>query len=70
MNVLPVLMKHLRLQGIIVGSRAMFEAMNRAIEATGLRPIVDGKSFAFTETREAITYMASAGHFGKIVLHL
>jgi NADPH:quinone reductase-like Zn-dependent oxidoreductase len=69
MNVLPVLMRHLRLQGIIVGSRTMFEAMNRAIEATGLRPIVDEKSFAFTDAREAITYMASGGHFGKITLH-
>ncbi len=69
MNVLPVLMRHLRLQGIIVGSRTTFEAMNRAIEATGLRPVVDAKSFAFAEAREAITYMGSGGHFGKIVVH-
>jgi NADPH:quinone reductase-like Zn-dependent oxidoreductase len=69
MNVLPVLMRHVRLQGIIVGSRALFEAMNRAIEATGLRPVIDAKSFAFTETREAIAHMGMAGHFGKIVVH-
>jgi len=69
MNVIPVLMRNLRLQGIIVGSRAMFEAMNRAIEATGIRPVVDEKSFAFAEVREALAYMGSGGHFGKIVVH-
>lgn len=67
-NVLPVLMRHIRLQGIIVGSRAMFEAMNRAIEATGLCPVVDDKTFSFAEVKEALTYMSTAGHFGKIVV--
>jgi NADPH:quinone reductase-like Zn-dependent oxidoreductase len=69
MNVLPVLMRHVRLQGIIVGSRAMFETMNRAIDASGLRPVVDEKTFSFAEAKEALTYMSTAGHFGKIVIH-
>ncbi|MDI1447079.1 NAD(P)-dependent alcohol dehydrogenase [Polyangium sp. 6x1] len=68
MSVLPILMKHLRLQGIMVGSRAMFEAMNRAIEAGALRPVIDDKTFSFGEAREALTYMETGGHFGKIVL--
>lgn len=68
-NVLPVLMRHVRLQGIIVGSRTMFEAMNRAIESTGLRPVVDDKQFSFTQAREALEYMGAAGHFGKIVVN-
>src|SRR4029079_5850582 len=29
-NPMPILMKNIRVQGIYVGSRAMFEAMNRA----------------------------------------
>lgn len=67
-NVLPVLMKQLRLQGIMVGSRSMFEAMNRAIAVNALRPVVDAKTFAFGEARAALEYMASGEHFGKIVL--
>jgi NADPH:quinone reductase-like Zn-dependent oxidoreductase len=69
MNVLPVLMRHVRLQGIIVGSRTMFEAMNRAIEATNLHPVIDAKSFSFAEAKQALEYMNTAGHFGKIVVH-
>ena len=34
-NPMPILMKNIRVQGIFVGSRAMFEAMNRAIEVAG-----------------------------------
>ena len=37
----PLLMKNIRLQGIYVGSRAMFEAMNRAIALHKLRPVID-----------------------------
>ena len=40
-NPLPVLMKSIRVQGIFVGSRSMFEAMNRAIAASQLHPLVD-----------------------------
>nr|WP_153823314.1 NAD(P)-dependent alcohol dehydrogenase [Polyangium spumosum] len=68
MNVLPILMKHLRLQGIMVGSRVMFEAMTRAIDASELRPVIDERTFSFGEAREALAYMESGGHFGKIVL--
>jgi NADPH:quinone reductase-like Zn-dependent oxidoreductase len=66
-NPVSVLMKSLRLQGIFVGSRAMFEAMNRAIEVSQLRPIVD-RTFKFAELREALAYMESGSHFGKIVM--
>lgn len=67
-NVLPVLMRHIRLQGVIVGSRAMFEAMNRAIEVRKIRPVIDAKTFSFAEAREALQYMSTGGHFGKIVV--
>jgi len=68
MNVLPILMKNLKLQGIMVGSRAMFEAMNRAITASEMRPVIDARTFSFGEAREALAYMESGGHFGKIVI--
>ena len=37
----PAMVKGLCLQAIIVGSRAMFEDMNRAIGASGMKPVID-----------------------------
>ncbi len=66
-NPIPILMKNVRVQGIFVGSRAMFEALNRAVALQQLRPVVD-KTFAFTEIAAALRHMESAAHFGKICL--
>lgn len=63
----PVLRKGLRLQGIYVGSREMFEAMNKALAVHRTRPVID-RIFSFAETRAALKYMESAAHFGKIVI--
>ena len=62
-----VMRKSIRLQGIYVGSREMFEAMNRAIAAGGLKPVVD-RRFGFDEARAAYHHMQGGGHFGKIVI--
>ena len=64
-----VMRKSIRLQGIYVGSRAMFENMNRAIAAGGLKPVIDA-SFGFDEARAAYHRMQGAGHFGKIVISI
>jgi NADPH:quinone reductase-like Zn-dependent oxidoreductase len=45
----------------------MFEEMNGAIEANGVKPVI-GKTFAFAEAREALRYMENGSHFGKIVI--
>jgi NADPH:quinone reductase-like Zn-dependent oxidoreductase len=66
-NPMPILMKNVRVQGIFVGSREMFEAMNRAIAANQLRPIVD-RVFSFDEAVQAFRHMESAAHFGKICI--
>lgn len=66
-NPLPILMKHVRVQGIFVGSREMFEAMNRAIALHQMRPIVD-RVFGFGELRAALEYLESGAHFGKVCL--
>jgi NADPH:quinone reductase-like Zn-dependent oxidoreductase len=63
----PILHKQLRVQGIYVGSRAMFEQMNAVITKAELRPVID-HVFAFDQTREAFLHMQSASHFGKIVI--
>jgi len=65
----PILHKQLRVQGIYVGSRAMFEQMNSAIAKAGLHPVID-KVFEFAQAAEAFTHMESASHFGKIVIRV
>ena len=66
-NLMPVLMNGLRVQGIFVGSRQMFERMNAALALHELRPVVD-KVFSFGEAPEAYRMMASGAHFGKIAI--
>ena len=66
-NTTLILMKGIRVQGIFVGSRVMFEAMNRAIALNKLKPVID-RTFSFNETREAFRFMESGAHFGKIAI--
>jgi NADPH:quinone reductase-like Zn-dependent oxidoreductase len=68
-NLLPILMKHVRVQGIFVGSRSMFEAMNRAIEASHLQPVID-RVFPFEEAVAAFEHLESGAHFGKVVIQV
>ena len=63
----PIFMKALRLIGVFVGSREMFEEMNRAIEESRMRPVID-RTFAFEEARDALKFMKEDSHFGKIVI--
>ncbi|PZX18301.1 NADPH:quinone reductase-like Zn-dependent oxidoreductase [Palleronia aestuarii] len=58
-----------RLQGLIVGSHAMQRDMVRAMEVTGIRPVID-RSFALEEIADAFRHEESGGHFGKIVLEI
>jgi NADPH:quinone reductase-like Zn-dependent oxidoreductase len=67
LTITPILHKMLNIRGIYVGSRQQFLEMNRAIEQTRLRPIID-RVFSFGEAREAFTTMENASHFGKIVI--
>jgi NADPH:quinone reductase-like Zn-dependent oxidoreductase len=64
-----LLAKSVALQGIYVGSREMFEAMNRAIAQAQLKPVID-RAFPFTEARVAYDYLQSGSHFGKVVIRL
>ena len=66
-NPMPILRKSIRLNGIYVGSRAMFLDMNAASEAGGLKPVID-RRFAFADAPAAYRCMEAAGHFGKIVI--
>jgi NADPH:quinone reductase-like Zn-dependent oxidoreductase len=64
-----ILMRLVRVEGMLVGSRASFEALNRAVALHGLRPVID-RTFSLAEVRAAFEHMASGSHFGKIVIRL
>lgn len=66
-NPTAIMRASVNVQGIYVGSRAMFEDMNRAIAAHGMRPVID-RVFAFAEARAAYAHLQSASHFGKVVI--
>ncbi|WP_328616478.1 NAD(P)-dependent alcohol dehydrogenase [Amycolatopsis sp. NBC_00355] len=62
-----VLVKQLTLRGLTNASRETFQTMNRAIEQTGLRPVID-RRFAFDDVAAAFKHLESGAHVGKVVL--
>jgi NADPH:quinone reductase-like Zn-dependent oxidoreductase len=66
-NPVPVLMKAVRLQGVFVGSRAQFEAMNAIISQKQIRPIID-RTFPLADAPAAFRHLESGSHFGKVVV--
>jgi NADPH:quinone reductase-like Zn-dependent oxidoreductase len=63
LNLVPVILNHVRLNGIFVGSREMFEELLR----TPIRPVID-RTFPFADAIEAYKYLQSGKHVGKVVL--
>ncbi|MEO6339372.1 MAG: NAD(P)-dependent alcohol dehydrogenase [Caulobacteraceae bacterium] len=55
------------LHGVFVGNRVMFEQLNRAIETSRIKPVID-KVFPFERAADAFAYQGSGSHFGKIVI--
>ena len=52
---------------IKVGSRDDFETMNRAIDFHKVKPVID-RQFSFEQLPEALSYLESGKHFGKIAI--
>jgi len=64
---LPILGGGVIVRGLFVGSRAMFEDMNRAIALHGIVPVID-RVFAFEEAPAAYRALKAATHVGKVVI--
>lgn len=62
-----IVTRHIRLQGITVGSRDDFEAMLRAIADHRLKPAID-RVFPFDDLRPALDYLATGRHIGKVCI--
>ncbi len=68
-NVAAIFSSAAVIHGVNVGSREHFESMTRAIEANGIKPVID-KSFTLDQSREAFAMMKAGAHFGKIAVTL
>jgi NADPH:quinone reductase-like Zn-dependent oxidoreductase len=55
------------IEAIMVGNRAGFEALNRAIAQHELRPVID-TVFPFEQADDAFSYFNDRRHFGKVVI--
>jgi NADPH:quinone reductase-like Zn-dependent oxidoreductase len=69
LDLIPLFMRRIRLEGILVGSRRSFEALNRAIVEHRIRPVVD-RTFSMIETRAAIDHLTTGGHLGKVCIRV
>ena len=68
-NTAAIFNRAIRIAGIYVGSRRMFEALNRALEARAIRPVIDA-TFAFEDAPRAYEHLESGRHFGKVVIRV
>ncbi|KAH9810497.1 zinc-type alcohol dehydrogenase-like protein [Teratosphaeria destructans] len=57
-------------RGVLVGSRLQFEAMNKAIEANNIKPVVDQRVFKLEEAKDAYHYQWDQKHFGKVCISI
>lgn len=69
LNIIPAFMKQVRIQGMLVGSRDDFEAMNRAVSLHRLHPAVS-QVFELEEAPQALQSMQRGDHFGKICIRI
>lgn len=69
LNLIPVFMRGVRIQGILVGNRENVEAMSEAITDSHMRPVVD-QVLPWTEARQAFERLGAGRHLGKICLRI
>ncbi len=65
----PILMRDIRVQGVFVGSRASFLAFLALVNRHSLKPQID-RVFPLEGARAAFEYAASGQQFGKVVVSL
>jgi NADPH:quinone reductase-like Zn-dependent oxidoreductase len=66
-SMVPVVMREIRIQGLLVGARSAYEQFFAHTAATKLTPVID-RTFPFEDFRAAFEHLESGTHFGKICL--
>ena len=64
-----VVRRNATLKGIFNGPRDRFEEMCAFYAEHGIRPPID-RVFPFEKAKEALEYLASGAHFGKVVVRI
>jgi NADPH:quinone reductase-like Zn-dependent oxidoreductase len=64
---ISILLGGVTVRGVEVGSRAMFEEMNRAIMQSCITPMID-RRFLFDQLPEALQYLERGDHVGKVTI--
>jgi NADPH:quinone reductase-like Zn-dependent oxidoreductase len=65
----PVLMNNIRIQGVFTGSKEVFLALNRVLTHSRIKPVID-KVFDFKDATNALAYLESGQHFGKVCIKM
>jgi len=65
-----VVTRNVRLQGVTVGSREIFQHMLWAMDYHRTKPVLDEHRFSFEDLGEALLRLPRGEHFGKIVCEL
>jgi NADPH:quinone reductase-like Zn-dependent oxidoreductase len=68
-NFSSILGKNLVLRGITAGNRKMLADLVRAVDATGMVPVID-RVFEFSQAPNAYAYLQSAAHIGKVLIQM
>jgi NADPH:quinone reductase-like Zn-dependent oxidoreductase len=68
-NPTPILRRTVTLRGIYVGSRQMFEALNRTVALHHIKPVID-RVFPFDKVTDAYRHLTGRGHVGKVVIRI
>ncbi|MCD9573681.1 zinc-dependent alcohol dehydrogenase family protein [Flavobacterium soyae] len=68
LDLMNVIFKRTRVQGIAVGHLKAFEEMNKAFDKYNIKPVIE-KIYSFEEAIEAYQHLAK-GAFGKIVIKI
>jgi NADPH:quinone reductase-like Zn-dependent oxidoreductase len=69
LNLVSLFMQQVRLQGMLVGDRASFQALNSLVETRNIRPVID-RTFPWTDAGQALEYLSTGQQFGKICLRI
>jgi NADPH:quinone reductase-like Zn-dependent oxidoreductase len=68
-NLAPLFLRNIRLQGTLAGSREMFSRMHVDLARWRIRPVID-RVFGFADAPAAYAHLASGAHMGKVVVRV
>jgi NADPH:quinone reductase-like Zn-dependent oxidoreductase len=63
-----IIMRHIRVDGIAVGSVGQLQALTAFLAERDIRPVID-RTFPFEQLADAFRYQLTGAHFGKIVVN-